>query len=122
MSEPDPIYLPRAEEAWIPEAKLRDYSLNTQHAEGYHKARVFKSALGLEQADWTYLRDQILTEVGRHPLTRITREPPDVIRYEVVVPIIGRNGLIRDVITGWIVEADQPPRLTSAYVSARKTR
>jgi len=55
----DELFLPRASEAEIPDAKLRDYALNPQHPDGMHKARVFLSALGLSQDDWPGLRDQI---------------------------------------------------------------
>lgn len=38
--------LPNAENAVIDIAKLRDYSLNPNHPEGKHKARVFQAKLG----------------------------------------------------------------------------
>ena len=39
--------LPSAERAVVDPEKIRDYCLNPDHPIGKHKARVFKSALGL---------------------------------------------------------------------------
>lgn len=44
----------------IPEAKLTHYALDPNHPKGGDKARVFKSALGIELKDWEYLRTQVL--------------------------------------------------------------
>ena len=71
---PDDLFLPRAEEAEVPEAKLRGYALNAEHSTGCHKARVFLSALAIGQADWTYLRDQILARVAASPVTAVGRD------------------------------------------------
>lgn len=122
MPEPEPSYLPRAEDAWIPESKLRDYSLDPDHEVGGHKARVFLAALGLQRRDWVFLRDQILQRVGQFPVTSTRSEPPNIVRYTVVILITGPNGQTSDVTTGWYVEGDSPPRLTSAYVSSRGSR
>lgn len=122
MPDSEPVHLPRAENAWIPEAKLRDYALDPDHEVGRHKARVFRAALGLRRSDWVVLRDQILAQVGRIPVSRSHPEPPDTIRYTVVIPITGPNGETRDVITAWFVRGSDPPQLASVYVSARRSR
>jgi hypothetical protein len=41
------MILPNAELAIIDEDKLAGYSLNSEHTEGKHKARVFKSVLNM---------------------------------------------------------------------------
>jgi hypothetical protein len=46
--------------AFLDVAKLRDYSLNTKHEEGKHKARVFAAALGLRSGDAEWLRAKLL--------------------------------------------------------------
>ncbi len=53
--------LPNADRAVVDTGKLRDYSLNSQHEAGKHKARVFKSALGLRVDDAEWLRGKILS-------------------------------------------------------------
>ena len=52
--------LPNAERAFVNVAKLRDYSLNDEHKEGKHKARVFAAALGLRSGDAEWLRAKLL--------------------------------------------------------------
>ena len=51
--------LPNADQAIVEIAKLRDYSLNTQHPEGKHKARVFQAALGFTAEDAVQVRELI---------------------------------------------------------------
>ena len=41
-------------------SKLRDYCLDPHHPRGRHKARVFLSALGLEQSDADFLRAALI--------------------------------------------------------------
>jgi hypothetical protein len=119
MPESNPSHLPRAEEAWIPGAKLKDYALKLDHSGGGDKARVFRSVLALGSEDWEYLRDQILEGVHRHPVTRTRSYSDGEVDYAVVIDVVGLNGVMARVTTGWIVDPGSPPRLTSAYI-ARK--
>jgi hypothetical protein len=64
--------LPNGMRALVDIAKLRDYSLDPVHEEGKHKARVFKSALGISRGEAEWLKDQLMKfaqaeecEVGR---------------------------------------------------------
>lgn len=56
--------LPNGDRAIVDRRKLRDYCLNMAHPEGLHKARVFRSSLGLTQDDADALADVFL-EVAR---------------------------------------------------------
>jgi hypothetical protein len=47
-------------------AKLGEYSLSTSHPRGRHKARVFRSRLGLAAADAATLRDALLRAAEDH--------------------------------------------------------
>jgi hypothetical protein len=114
----DESFLPRASEAEIPDAKLRDYALNPEHPEGGHKARVFLSALGFRQQDWPLLREQIVAGVTRYPVTDVRPWRPWGMRYEVQLEITGRNGETRWVVTGWLVAQEGGlPTLVTAYVA-----
>jgi hypothetical protein len=53
--------LPNADRAFVDMAKLRGYSLNANHRQGQHKARVFAAALGLTAKDAEFLRDALLS-------------------------------------------------------------
>lgn len=46
-------------------AKLRDYCLSETHPRGRHKARVFRSSLGLTADDSEWLRQALLDAIGR---------------------------------------------------------
>ncbi|MBA3509483.1 MAG: hypothetical protein H0T19_05265 [Thermoleophilaceae bacterium] len=110
-----PSRVPRADEAVIPEGKLARYALDPDHPRGHHKARVFSAALGIEQTDWRYLRDQLIESLTEAPVlaTRIT---PFGVLYETLVLVDGLNGTTAPVAAIWIVENDHPPRLVSTWV------
>nr|WP_223860586.1 DUF6883 domain-containing protein [Spirosoma validum] len=57
------MLLPFAEKAYIDDQKLVGYCLSETHITGKHKARVFKSALGLTAIDYLLLKETILTIV-----------------------------------------------------------
>lgn len=110
------LFLPLAENAEIPEDKLREYALDPDHPRGRHKARVFLSMLGIDRADWTYLRDQILERLTESPVTAVRPKAPYGLEYEVRLMIEGLNGETHPVITGWLVAEGRAPRLLTAYV------
>lgn len=116
MALSDDPFLPRADEAEIPREKLLQYVLSGEHRTGRHKARVFASTLGITASDWETLRRQILEQVATQPVTAIRPKPPFGVEYEVRVSIDGINGQTHQVITGWLVAGDAPPRLLTAYV------
>lgn len=107
--------LPAADRAIIERRKLEGYLLDPAHEDGRHKARVFQSALGIGAAEWRYLNEAILEGVRDAPVSAIVPTPYGS-RCTVVVPIQGLNGQRNDVVTGWLVVGDSPPRLVTAYV------
>ena len=117
-----PWSLPRADRAVIPRQKLEGYILNPQHEVGRHKARVFASALGIEQRNWEYLRDQ-LGEGIVEASPASSRETPWGDLYEAVVDVTGLNAETHPVMTVWLVASqDDPPRLVTAYVADEPRR
>lgn len=109
--------LPRADRAIMAREKLEGYLLNPLHEVGRHKARVFASALGIEQRDWEYLRDELRAAVLEIPArNRRTTKWGEL--HEVVVPLRGLNDQTRQVVTVWLVEAEEAaPRFVTAYVA-----
>jgi hypothetical protein len=109
--------LPHPERAVVEVEKLRDYSLNPEHEEGKHKARVFASSLGLAQADAEWLRERMLaaafeeaTESGRSRFG---------VHY-MVDSELERRGRTVTVRSGWIVRQDEDfPRLTTCFVKSK---
>jgi hypothetical protein len=95
-------------------SKLRNYCLSPHHSRGRHKARVFRSRLGLETSDAECLR-RILLDGARANLDRLV--PADTDRYGQ------RYVLDLDVATAlgnaaaWIVRAnDDVLRFVSCFV------
>jgi hypothetical protein len=94
--------LPNYDKAVIPQSKLEEYVLNPFHDEGKHKALLFKSILGFEQADWEELRRRILDELPYNE--SIKREEGTWGRkYVVYLTILGLNGTVAKVRTVWII-------------------
>jgi len=57
--------LPNLDRAQIDSTKLAGYVLNANHPEGRHKARVFRSALGITGAHAGWLADAIRAAAGK---------------------------------------------------------
>ena len=110
--------LPNAENAVIDIAKLRDYSLNPNHPEGKHKARVFLEKLGYGRDDAELLRQLILQAIFQE---KATEEQPTEYgrRFVVDFGIERAPGIIQFkavVRTGWIIRNDEDfPRLTTCF-------
>jgi hypothetical protein len=107
--------LPNAERAVVNLAKLRDYSLNPAHEVGKHKARVFRSALGLTVADAEWLRARILQAAVEEDASP---QPTSSFGENYVVDFLVEHGGSRAAVrTSWIIEYGTDfPRLTSCYV------
>ncbi|MGH2954083.1 MAG: DUF6883 domain-containing protein [Solirubrobacterales bacterium] len=109
--------LPNADRAVIEPEKVRDYVLSPDHEHGRHKARVFRSALGIDRDSWEYLRQQIAARVVEADVSEV-RTGRYGLRYSVPMLIEGLNGQTHEVTTGWIIDREgAPPRLTTAYVN-----
>jgi hypothetical protein len=106
------VKLPNAERAEVPEQKLRDYLLSTEHAIGRYKARFF-ARLGFTRANWKEFRDRLLQ------LAREDAEPgPETEfgqKFLVSGRLVGPKGAA-DVVIVWILRAeDDAPRLVTVY-------
>lgn len=106
--------LPGGERAIIGDEKLIGYCLNPQHPEGRHKARVFKSLLGIgpEQAD-------VLKVALRQAAAEESAELAGITPYgnlytvDFVMHVEDKSALVRSV---WMVrKTEDTPRLVSCY-------
>jgi len=107
--------LPNADAAIVPLAKLTGYCLNPHHRDGQHKARVFESALGLDQSYAGYLR-QALLDAARTCEATPGKTDRFGTRYTIDFLLQGPRGeaTIRST---WIVRQDEEcPRLVTCYV------
>jgi hypothetical protein len=98
-------------------AKLRDYCLSETHPRGRHKARLFKTRLGLTAKDAPMLRQALLdAALNRQDDLRPTEADEHGQRYVLDFPMTTPAGtaIVR---SAWIVLSGQDVlRLTSSYV------
>lgn len=105
--------IPNSENAVIAEEKIRDYLLNPSHPVGGPKA-VWFASIGYTIGNWQDLFDDLL-QIARTSENFIAKFSPFGVKYEVV-GVIGRSEhrqLL--VISVWIVEDNDLPRLVTAY-------
>ncbi|HMH45747.1 MAG TPA: hypothetical protein VK557_19825 [Pyrinomonadaceae bacterium] len=109
------MQLPNSHKAVVEIQKLRDYSLNTNHPVGKHKARVFQAALGITVTDAEWLRERAF-ESAISGDAKV--QPPSVFGDKYVIDsILEFGGLSATVRFTWIIEFGTDfPRLTSCYV------
>ena len=110
------MLLPFAERAYIDDQKLIGYCLSETHIIGKHKARVFKSALGLTSADYLTLKDTILTAVLLNEAQEAgPNQQGDLYSVDFLMQ---RNDSMATVRTAWIVlHGESFPRLVSCYIN-----
>ena len=109
------MLLPNAENAFIPLEKLVDYSLSFNHPEGKHKARMFKSVLGITAEDVSPLYVAIKEAVLKENVTGI-RQNEWGTKYTVDFKM-SHNHKTATIRAGWIIDAkNKNPRLASCYV------
>lgn len=101
--------------AFIDNAKLENYSLCEEHPEGKHKAKVFKSALGIDKRDAEWLKKQILERVKNENPVESKRNEFGVF-YRIDFEL--KRGFFKTKIrTAWKVLPNEDfPRLVSCYV------
>jgi hypothetical protein len=97
-----PNALPNYQRAVIPRSKLEGYALDPAHTDGQHKARLFKSILGFEKADWQKLEKAILDELPYYEAV-FSREDKWGKFYSVSLRVVGLNGNTAIVQTIWII-------------------
>ncbi len=111
--------LPNADRAVIDIEKLRDYSLNPNHPEGKHKARVFLAALGFTADDAERLRKILLEAITTIEAT--AQQPtPYGQRFVVDFQVTEFDKFVVSFATirsAWIIRNDEDfPRLTSCFI------
>ncbi len=107
--------LPNAENALVDIRKITDYLLDPLHHRGRHKARVFRSALGIGREDAEWLRERLLS-AAHNEEARFTYRDEFGERYQLDFILVG---LDRDVTirSSWIVLYGETfPRFTGCYI------
>lgn len=108
-------YLTESELAEREPSALSEYSLNPDHEVGGHKARVFRSALGLTLDDAEWLRVELLRIACEGDAT--PGEPSLFGEKYVIDTELAYEGHTAIVRSAWIIETGtEVPRLISCYV------
>ena len=108
--------LPNADRAIVDLDKLQRYCLDPAHPRGRHKARVFRSALGISPADAVMLRETLLRGAATEDATPGETDQHGT-RYTFNLQVT-RGERTAQVRTHWIVrQGEDVPRLVTCYVA-----
>ncbi|NMG19227.1 DUF6883 domain-containing protein [Brasilonema bromeliae] len=107
--------LPHPEQAVIDRQKLSGYCLNPEHPEGRHKARLFKSVLGIALDDEEELEIALRQAIKNYDVIPTKRNQYG---QKYVVDFMMVRGEQRAVVrSAWIVrDTENFPRLISCYI------
>ena len=111
--------LPNGNQAEIPMEKLIGYCLNPEHSSGKHKARVFKSALGITTSNAEVLRDLIQQSAVEGEVVQAEKTTfGQIFKVDWVVPEALNLGSDQVTLrTIWEITAkNKQPRLISAFI------
>ena len=109
--------LPNVNSAFIDRNKLWNYSLNSQHDRGKHKARLFAAILdlGRNKNDVEILQTLILEAVQNHEA--IPSQSDQYGKRYIVDFLTIRSQNTANIRTTWIIRPDEDfPRLVSCYI------
>ncbi|MCF0112603.1 MAG: hypothetical protein HUJ60_01330 [Bacilli bacterium] len=96
----------------IPPGKIKNYLLSMDNNKP--KAEFFRNILGYNETNWESLVHQIMYGAANNP--RYIHSINDFgLRVSIVMPILSSSGKKYYIVTGWIVEENQKPRLVTAY-------
>ncbi|MBJ7900179.1 MAG: hypothetical protein GC158_09720 [Cyanobacteria bacterium RI_101] len=107
--------LPNPDQVYIDDNKLIGYSLNFTHADGQHKARVFKSALNITTENLEILKNALIQAVLNYEAIPEKSNQYGQ-KYVIDFPLVNKSqtAVIHSV---WIVRKDENfPRLVTCYV------
>jgi hypothetical protein len=107
--------LPNGDAAIIEVVKIRDYCLSERHPLGRHKARVFRSALGLTTGDSGELMSA-LAEAARHQ--EAEKGVVDIFGARYIVDFsLTRGGKTADIRSCWIIlNGETVPRFVTCFI------
>jgi hypothetical protein len=109
------MLLPFAEKAYIDDQKLVGYCLSETHMTGKHKARVFKSALNITDAEYLTLKDALATAVLLNDaIFKGQNHQGDLYAMDFIMTHRDKSARVQ---TAWIILFGESfPRLVSCYI------
>ncbi len=112
------IVLPAEEQMTIPVEKLIDYALSDEHPNGRHKAKLFSDLMAISRSEWRFLAYQIRNGLEQARLEKIEATQYGV-QYRAQMEIAGINGRVMTIETRWIIRANEPAQLSTAFVASK---
>jgi hypothetical protein len=107
--------LPNPDLAIIDDRKLAGYSLNLEHQEGQHKARVFKAALNMDVSHLEKLKLALLSAVVNNEAVPTTKNAYGQ-KYVIDFPL-NHEDKTATIHSVWIVRDNENfPRLITCYI------
>jgi hypothetical protein len=95
--------------------KLQTYSLNLNHPNGKHKARLFRAKLGITIDNQDFLITKLRKVAAHYQNFELTDSDQYGERYVAVFPMTTTTGTAK-VLSAWIIRPGETyPRLTSVY-------
>ena len=107
--------LPNPELAIVDDLKLAGYSLNLEHDEGKHKARVFKSVLNMDGSHVEELKEALFAALKTYDA--IPDKSNAFGQKYIIDFLLTHEDKIATIHSVWIVRNDENfPRLITCYV------
>jgi hypothetical protein len=106
--------LPNVHNAYVPDAKVRDYLLNANHPNNGGKDKFFQS-FGFSQQSWTLLQSALSHHPQANPVTSIKRSLYGT-RYVVKCSLVSPDGRHPCITTVWEMDPlSSAPKMLTAY-------
>jgi hypothetical protein len=107
--------LPNGDKAIVDPRKLVDYSLNPDHEDGHHKARLFQTLLGITDENAQLLLDA-LQQAATTADFLVGKQDKYGQRYVTDFEFAGPAGTAT-IRSAWIIRAgEEVPRLVTCYI------
>lgn len=117
LSNPE-LALPNAANVTAADAKFTGYLFNPQNRDGWAKGVALTSRLGYDEGSWKALRNQIIANTTKYPVT-IHKQNEYGTHYEQLMVLYGENGKPANVLVAWL-NKNGKTRMTNAYIKEVK--
>lgn len=108
-----PGRLPRAEQATLAPEKVHAYLLAPEHPDNKGRA-LFFHRFGFARDEWPTLASALIAHPARNAVTRVATAGLGT-RYRVQCTLVTPDRRNPCIITVWLVESGEPPRLVTAF-------
>lgn len=112
------LALPNARSATAADEKFTQYLFNPNNQSGWAKGVALNSRLGYNIGNWEALRDKVLENANKYPVT-IHKQNEHGTQYEQLTVLYGSKGKPANVLVSWL-NKDGKTHMTNAYIKEVK--